>query len=247
MSYCGTAIVTGGARGIGRAVCERLASEGINIVFGYSSDEEAAEITLKLCREKGVIAEAVKGNVANPEDCGKLTEVAKKIGDGRVDILVNNAGITRDGLLVRMKDEDFDKVIDVNLKGTFYMMREVAGIMLRQRYGKIVNISSVVGLMGNAGQVNYAASKAGIIGMTKSLAKELASRQINVNAVAPGMIETDMTGNLGDRVKEEIITCIPFKEMGKPQDVANVVAFLCSDESRYITGQIICVDGGMAI
>ena len=163
---------------------------------------------------------------------------------GRIDILVNNAGITKDNLIGRMKDEDFDAVIDVNLKGTFYMMRGVSRLMLRQRAGRIINMSSVVGVMGNAGQVNYSASKAGVIGMTKSLARELAS---TVNAVAPGMIETDMTGAMSDAVKEKVVENIPFKEMGKPEDIAETVAFLAGDGARYITGQVLCVDGGMAI
>ena len=166
---------------------------------------------------------------------------------GKIDILVNNAGITKDNLIGRMKDEDFDAVIDVNLKGTFYMMRGVSRLMLRQRAGRIINMSSVVGVMGNAGQVNYSASKAGVIGMTKSLARELASRHITVNAVAPGMIETDMTGAMSDAVKEKVVENIPFKEMGKPEDIAETVAFLAGDGARYITGQVLCVDGGMAI
>ena len=162
-------------------------------------------------------------------------------------MLVNNAGITKDGLLMKMKDEDLDAVIDVNLKGSFYMMREASKIMLKQKSGKIVNISSVVGVMGNAGQVNYSATKAGVIGMTKSLARELAGRRINVNAVAPGMIETDMTKAMSDKAREAVIAGIPFKEMGKPEEIASVVSFLAGEDSNYITGQVICADGGMSI
>ena len=184
---------------------------------------------------------------ATAEECERLIREAVDLLGGRIDILVNNAGITKDNLIGRMKDEDFDAVIDVNLKGTFYMMRGVSRLMLRQRAGRIINMSSVVGVMGNAGQVNYSASKAGVIGMTKSLARELASRHITVNAVAPGMIETDMTGAMSDAVKEKVVENIPFKEMGKPEDIAETVAFLAGDGARYITGQVLCVDGGMAI
>mgnify|MGYP000036245575 FL=1 len=185
--------------------------------------------------------------MSNSEECERLIREAVDLLGGRIDILVNNAGITKDNLIGRMKDEDFDAVIDVNLKGTFYMMRGVSRLMLRQRAGRIINMSSVVGVMGNAGQVNYSASKAGVIGMTKSLARELASRHITVNAVAPGMIETDMTGAMSDAVKEKVVENIPFKEMGKPEDIAETVAFLAGDGARYITGQVLCVDGGMAI
>ena len=184
--------------------------------------------------------------MSNSEECERLIREAVDLLGGRIDILVNNAGITKDNLIGRMKDEDFDAVIDVNLKGTFYMMRGVSRLMLRQRAGRIINMSSVVGVMGNAGQVNYSASKAGVIGMTKSLARELASRHITVNAVAPGMIETDMTGAMSDAVKEKVVENIPFKEMGKPEDIAETVAFLAGDGARYITGQVLCVDGGMA-
>ena len=242
-----TALVTGGSRGIGRAVCVKLASMGMNIVFNYQSGEEAANETKALCEEYGVDVLVVKADISVSKDCENLVKAAQEFGNGRIEVLVNNAGITRDNLLMKLKDEDLDRVIDVNLKGTFYMMREVSRIMLKQRYGHIINMSSVVGVMGNAGQVNYSASKAAVIGMTKSLAKELAGRKINVNAVAPGMIETAMTDAINESAREKIIAEIPFGEIGKPEDVANVVAFLASDESRYITGQVICVDGGMAI
>ena len=217
------ALVTGGSRGIGRAICVKLASCGMDIVFNYQSGSEAAEETVK------------------------LIEKAVEFFGGRIDVLVNNAGITRDNLLGRMKDEDLDVVLDVNLKGTFYMMRGVSKYMLKNRYGRIINMSSVVGVMGNAGQVNYSASKAAVIGMTKSLAREVASRHITVNAVAPGMIETDMTAVINDAAREKIMESIPFKEMGKPEDIAETVAFLAGDGAKYITGQVLCVDGGMAI
>ena len=242
-----TALITGGSRGIGRAVCVKLASMGMNIVFNYQSGEEAANETKALCEAQGVNVLAIKADISISQECEQLVKAAQEFGNGRIEVLVNNAGITRDNLLMKLKDEDLDRVVDVNLKGTFYMMREVSRIMLKQRYGHIINMSSVVGVMGNAGQVNYSATKAAVIGMTKSLARELAGRKINVNAVAPGMIETAMTDAINESAKEKIIAGIPFGEIGKPEDVANVVAFLASDESRYITGQVICVDGGMAI
>lgn len=242
-----TAVVTGGSRGIGRAVCVRLAKAGMNIVFSYRNGADAAKKTIELCEEYKVKALGVCADVSSSTDCIRLIKETLEFSQNGIDVLVNNAGITRDGLIMRMSDEDFDAVIDTNLKGAFYMMREVSGIMLRQKRGKIINISSVVGVMGNAGQTNYAASKAGIIGMTKSLARELAARKITVNAIAPGMIETDMTDVLSEKDKENIMSTIPFKEMGKPEDIANAVAFLSSDESNYITGQVICIDGGMAI
>lgn len=242
-----TAIVTGGSRGIGRAVCVRLAKAGMNIIFNYNNGQEAANETIRLCRECGVEATAIKADVSQSSECIRFVEEALQTSGGRVDVLVNNAGITRDNLIMRMSDAEFEDVINVNLKGSFYMMREVSKVMLKQRSGKIVNISSVVGLMGNAGQTNYAASKAGVIGMTKSLARELASRKITVNAVAPGMIETDMTEVLSDNVKEKMLENIPLRTFGKAEDVANLVAFLTGEESGYITGQVICVDGGMAI
>lgn len=239
-------IVTGGSRGIGRAVCLRFAQEGVHIVLNYTANEAAAEEVAVLCRAFGVTAIIVKADVSKSEECEALFARALTI-NGRVDILVNNAGITKDGLIIRMKEEDFDAVIDVNLKGTFLCMKNAAKIMMKQRYGRIINMSSVIGIRGNAGQVNYAASKAGIIGMTKSLAKELASRGVTVNAVAPGMIETDMTNILSEKIKEEVVKEIPVQYMGKPEDVAEVVAFFAKEETSYVTGQILCVDGGMAI
>ena len=247
MEHKRCAIVTGGSRGIGRAICIRLAKDGINVIFNYNSNEEEANKTIELCKEYGIEALGIKADVSKVDECVKLVEAALEHFGGRLDILVNNAGITRDGLIVRMSDNDLEDVIDVNLKGAFYMMREASKIMLKQKSGRIVNISSVIGVMGNAGQVNYAASKAGVIGMTKSLAKELAGRKINVNAIAPGMIKTDMTEVLSDKAKENIKNSIPFREMGEAEDIANVVLFLVSDDSKYITGQTICVDGGMVM
>lgn len=241
-----TAIVTGGGRGIGRAICVRLAKEGANIVTCYAHGAEAAQETVALCKEYGVQAVAVAADVSVKEDVDKLFEEALKV-TGTIEILVNNAGITRDGLLIRMSDDDFNQVVDTNLRGAFYCMRAASKLMMKKRYGRIVTISSVVGLMGNAGQVNYSASKAGVIGMTKSLAKELGSRNVTANAVAPGFITTDMTATLSDAVKEEMAKSIPLARMGQPEDVANAVAFLVSDEASYITGHVLNVDGGMAM
>ena len=247
MSEKRCALVTGGSRGIGRAICVKLAECGMDIVFNYQSGNEAAEETVKLCEAKNVRVLAVKADISKSDECQMLIEKAVEFFGGRIDVLVNNAGITRDNLLGRMKDEDLDAVLDVNLKGTFYMMRGVSKYMLKNRYGRIINMSSVVGVMGNAGQVNYSASKAAVIGMTKSLAREVASRHITVNAVAPGMIETDMTAVINESAREKIMESIPFKEMGKPEDIAETVAFLAGDGAKYITGQVLCVDGGMAI
>lgn len=242
-----TALVTGGSRGIGRAICVRLAEDGMDIVFNYQSGAATAEETKKLCEEKGARVLMVQADISKPEDCDRLIAAAAEHGNGKIDVLVNNAGITKDGLVGRMSNEDFDAVIDVNLKGTFYMLRGVSRLMLRAKAGHIINMSSVVGIMGNAGQLNYSASKAGVIGMTKSLARELASRKITVNAVAPGFIGTDMTDKMPEKAKEAALSQIPFKTMGNPEDVAAAVSFLASEDSRYITGQVICVDGGMAI
>lgn len=241
-----TAVVTGGSRGIGRAVCLRLADEGANVVINYAGNRDAAEEVAALCREKGVQAVTVKADVSDSSECEAIFAAAID-NFGRVDILVNNAGVTRDGLIVRMSEEDFDKVIDTNLKGAFFCMQNAAKLMMKQRSGRIINISSVVGVRGNAGQVNYAASKAGVIGMTKSLAKELAGRKVTVNAIAPGFIQTDMTGVLSDSVKDAILSSIPMKSLGNPEDIANAVAFFANDQSGYITGQVLCVDGGMAM
>lgn len=241
-----TAIVTGGSRGIGRAVAVRLAKDGMNLVINYRGNSAAAEETERMCRELGAEVLLVQGDVSCAEDCEKLAAQAKE-AFGRVDVLVNNAGITRDGLLARMTEEDFRAVLDVNLVGPWNMMKAVNRIMMKQRYGRIVNLSSVTGLMGNMGQTNYAAAKAGILGMTKSYAREVASRGITVNAVAPGFIDTDMTEAMPEGAKDKIITGIPMGRTGKPEDVAEAVAFLASEQARYITGEVLRVDGGMAM
>lgn len=241
-----TAIVTGGSRGIGRAVAVRQAKDGMNLVINYRGNSAAAEETERLCRELGAEVLLVQGDVSRAEDCEKLAAQAKE-AFGRVDVLVNNAGITRDGLLARMTEEDFRAVLDVNLVGPWNMMKAVNRIMMKQRYGRIVNLSSVTGLMGNMGQTNYAAAKAGILGMTKSYAREVASRGITVNAVAPGFIDTDMTEAMPEGAKDKIITGIPMGRTGKPEDVAEAVAFLASEQAGYITGEVLRVDGGMAM
>lgn len=241
-----TAIVTGGSRGIGRAVAVRLAKDGMNLVINYRGNSAAAEETERLCRELGAEVLLVQGDVSRAEDCEKLAAQAKE-AFGRVDVLVNNAGITRDGLLARMTEEDFRAVLDVNLVGPWNMMKAVNRIMMKQRYGRIVNLSSVTGLMGNMGQTNYAAAKAGILGMTKSYAREVAGRGITVNAVAPGFIDTDMTEAMPEGAKDKIITGIPMGRTGKPEDVAEAVAFLASEPAGYITGEVLRVDGGMAM
>lgn len=241
-----TALITGAGHGIGRAIALRLAKEGIHIVINYSSSEDEAAELAREAEAFGVETLLVKADISKEEEVEKLFEKALTIS-GRIDILVNNAGITRDNLLLRMSEEDFDRVMEINLKGSFLCMKKAARIMLKQRYGRIINISSVVGLRGNAGQVNYAASKAGLIGMTKSLAKELASRNITVNALAPGMIETKMSEQMSDAAKKAMLERIPAGRIGRPEEVANAAAFLASEEAAYITGQVLCVDGGMAV
>ena len=241
-----TAVVTGGSRGIGRAVCVQLARQGCHVVVNYCHGEAAAAETVALCRAEGAEAVAVHAVVSTAERCKKIIEEAG-YANGRVDVLVNNAGITRDNLILRMSEEDFDAVLNANLKGAFLCCKEAARRMVRQRWGRIINLSSVVALRGNAGQTNYAASKAGLIGLTKSLARELASRNVTVNAVAPGFIETDMTEVLSDKVKEASVSQIPLGHFGKPEDVANLAAFLASEAAAYITGQVIHCDGGMVI
>lgn len=240
------AVITGGTRGIGREIALTLARSGANIVINYRSSDKEAEEVKTLIEEYGVEALCVKGDISVMDEAKKLIDSCKK-KFGRIDILINNAGITKDTLVLRMKEEDFDKVIDVNLKGTFNCSKNAAALMVRQRTGRIINLTSVIGIIGNAGQANYAASKAGVIGLTKSLAKELGSRGITVNAIAPGFIKTDMTSVLSEELKSEVEKNIPLKRLGEPKDVANLVSFLCSDLSDYITGQVINVDGGMVM
>ena len=238
------ALITGATRGIGKQIAITLAKEGYHIALNYRKENEDLENTIKEIEENKVTCFAVKGDVSSFEDCEELAK--QVIGKfGKIDVLVNNAGITKDMLLMRMKKEDFEQVIDVNLIGTFNVTKNVISHMMKTRSGRIINISSVVGVSGNAGQTNYSASKAGMIGFTKSLAKEVASRGILVNAVAPGFIETSMTEVLKDEVKEEIAKSIPLKRMGTSEDVANVVKFLASEDSSYVTGQVLHVDGGM--
>ena len=240
-----TVIVTGGSRGIGRAIANGFAKKGYNVVISYAGNEKAASETEKLCKESGAAdVMTFKGDVSDEKSCEELVKTASE-KYGQIDVLVNNAGITRDGLVARMSADDFDSVIATNLRGAFLMSKLVTKPMMKQRYGRIVNISSVVGVHGNAGQANYSASKAGLIGMTKSIAKELASRNITVNAVAPGMIATDMTAVLTDAQKDSINASIPAKRMGEPEDIANAVVFLADEKSGYITGQVLGVDGGM--
>lgn len=240
------AVVTGASRGIGRAIALELASRGAFVVVNYNGSKDRAEEVKKEIEAAGGKAEVYQCNVSDFEKCQAfIQDVIKTYG--RLDILVNNAGITRDGLLMKMSEEDFDKVIETNLKGTFNTIRFASRQMLKQRSGRIINMSSVVGIAGNAGQANYASSKAGVIGLTKAVARELASRGITVNAIAPGFIETEMTEVLSDAVKEASVAQIPLGRFGKPEDIAKTAAFLASDDAGYITGQVIQVDGGMAI
>ena len=240
------ALITGAARGIGKQIALKYAINGYNIALNYVSDSTDIKALEEEFLSFGIEVLLVKADVSNYLECEQM--VKKAIDKfGKIDVLVNNAGITKDGLIAMMKEETFDKVIDINLKGTFNVVRNVVPFMMKKRNGSIVNISSVVGVCGNAGQSNYSASKAGIIGFTKSLAKELAARNIRVNAVAPGFIDTDMTSVLKDQVKDSINAQIPLKRMGEAKEVANVVYFLSSDESSYITGQVINVDGGMVM
>lgn len=238
------ALITGATRGIGKQIAVTLAKQGYDIAINYRKENDDLLDTQKLIEQENQKCFAVQGDVSNFEECEKFVkEIIEQYG--QIDVLVNNAGITKDSLIMRMKKEDFEDVINVNLVGTFNVTKNVVPYMMKARFGRIINISSVVGISGNAGQTNYSASKAGIIGFTKSLAKELASRNILVNAIAPGFIETDMTNVLKDEIKEEIAKSIPLKRMGTTQDVANLVKFLASEESSYITGQVINVDGGM--
>lgn len=244
------ALITGGSRGIGRAIAVSMAAEGYDLVIGYAGNSAKADETRELCfkaatdNNKEIRVISVQADVSTQEGAKALVDAAMN-EFGRIDVLVNNAGITRDGLLMRMSTEDFDDVISTNLKGAFLMTREVTRPMMKQRYGRIINLSSIVGLHGNAGQVNYSASKAGLIGLTKSTAKELASRNITCNAIAPGFINTDMTKEMTDAAKEATFATIPMKKAGEPYDIANAAIFLASEKSSYITGQVLGVDGGM--
>ncbi len=240
-----TAFITGATRGIGKEIAVKLAKEGYDVAINYRTmNEEVEKLKTEIEQNFDIKCALVQGDVSKFEDAEKMVkEVIETLG--KIDVLVNNAGITKDGLLMRMAKEDFESVIDINLVGTFNVTRNVIPLMIKQKSGRVINISSVVGVAGNAGQTNYSASKAGIIGFTKSLAREVASRNILVNAVAPGFIATDMTSVLNDSQKENISTQIPLKRMGEAQDVANLVKFLASEEASYITGQVIHVDGGM--
>jgi len=240
------AFVTGGSRGIGRAIAVRLAEDGFDVAITYVKDEESAKEVVEEIKKRGVNAIALKCDVSNYREV-EIT-IEKVVHDlGSIDVVVNNAGITKDNLILKMEENEWDRVTDVNLKGAFNVIKFASKYMIKKRKGKIINISSVVGLMGNVGQANYAASKAGLIGLTKSVAKELAARGITVNAVAPGFIETDMTRVLKEDIKETMLKSIPLKRAGKPEEVAEVVAFLASKASDYITGQVINIDGGMVM
>ena len=240
------ALVTGASRGIGRAIALRLAHEGAAVAINYAGNAKAAEEVKSLIEAAGGKAMIIQANVA---DAAAVEEMIQQVTEtfGTIDILVNNAGITKDGLLMRMKEEDWDAVVNTNLKGIFHCTKAVTKLMMKKRAGRIVNMASVVGLIGNAGQANYAAAKAGVIGFSKSVARELASRGITVNMVAPGFINTDMTAVLPDKVKEAMVADIPLSKMGEPENVADAVLFLVSDQASYITGQVINVDGGMVM
>ncbi len=241
-----TALVTGGSRGIGRSIALALANEGANVIINYTSNEERALKVVEEIESFNVKALAIKANVSRTEEIKEMMDRIEEVFDG-IDILVNNAGITRDNLVIKMKEEDWDQVMDINLKGVFLCTKAVLRKMIKQKHGRIINLSSVVGVVGNPGQVNYCASKAGVIGFTKSLAKEVAGKNITVNAIAPGFIETDMTNALPDKVKEAMVEVIPMKKYGRPEDIANLAVFLSGDGANYITGQVIHVDGGMAM
>lgn len=241
-----TALITGASGGIGREIAIKLSTKGYDIAINYCGDEASANEVKKICEENGVMAEIFKFDVSKSDEVNsEIDRIIKEFGT--IDVLVNNSGITRDKLLMRMSEDDFDKVIDVNLKGTFNCTKKVAIKMMKQKSGVIINMASVSGLIGNIGQANYAASKAGVVGFTKTVAKEFSGFNVRCNAVAPGFIATKMTDVLGEDVKESILNQIPLKRFGKTEDVANLVSFLVSDEASYITGQVINVDGGMVI
>lgn len=240
------ALITGASRGIGAAIASKLASLGCDVAINYAGNIQKAEETLNAVKAYGVNAQIYQANVANYEEVEAMTKQIIK-DFGHLDIIINNAGITSDNLMMRMDQDSFDSVIDVNLKGTWNVCKSITRPILKQRSGVIINLSSVVGINGNVGQVNYAASKAGVIGLTKSLAKEFASRNIRVNAVAPGYVKSDMTAKLSEEITEKVLENIPLGQLGEVEDIANAVAFLVSDEARYITGQVLVVDGGMAI
>lgn len=240
------AVVTGGGRGIGRAIAQKLGAEGAKVAISYRSNDEAAKETARLVREVGGECEVFKGDISEADDVKALFEGVSE-AFGPVEILVNNAGTTRDNIMLRMKDEEFDEVIDTNLRGAYLCTRAVLRQMVRNRWGRIINVSSVVGLAGNAGQANYAASKAGLLGFTKSVAREVAERGITVNAVAPGYVETELTGSLDDSIKQQILGQVPTGRFGEPGEIAEVVAFLSGQGAAYVTGQTIGVDGGMVM
>ena len=240
-----TALVTGGSRGIGRAICMKLAEGGMNIVFSYHASQEEADTTIQECEKLGVKATGIKADVSDPAQCKNLVEKTLEISDGAIDVLVNNAGITKDGLMMRMTEQQWDAVIAVNLKSAFNFIHACTPVMMKQRAGSIINMSSVVGVHGNAGQCNYAASKAGLIALAKSIAQEMGSRGIRANAIAPGFIETAMTAALPEEIRKEWIKKIPLRRGGTVEDIANVATFLASDMSSYVSGQVIQIDGGM--
>lgn len=241
-----TAVVTGGSRGIGKAISLKMAQSGADVAIIYAGNEKAAEETLCLIEQLGVKAKIYRCDVSDfNESKNTVNEIISDFGG--IDILINNAGILRDGLILSMKEEDYDAVLDTNLKGAFHMIKHTYRHFMKKRKGRIINITSVSGIIGNAGQANYSSAKAGLIGLTKSAAKELASRNITCNAIAPGFIETDMTSSLPDKVKEEAVNAVPLKRMGTPTDIANLAAFLASDEAAYITGEVIKIDGGLCM